>query len=185
MIEHVKSCLHRNKSIIAVSGKSGCGNTTLSTLIANTLNLKLVNYTFRALAAERGQSLEDIMSEAAVNDEIDRLIDRRQREMAEETGSVLASRLAIWLKKDACLKVYLHADLSVRIDRIRKREGWSEEYALAHTEKRDREDRERYLKTYKIDNNQYQFADIIFDTGLHTPQQLLESVLNELQKYCQ
>ena len=35
---------------IAVSGKSGCGNTTVSSLLARSLGIKLVNYTFRQLA---------------------------------------------------------------------------------------------------------------------------------------
>ena len=35
---------------IAISGKSGCGNTTVSTLLSEKLGIKLINYTFRTLA---------------------------------------------------------------------------------------------------------------------------------------
>jgi cytidylate kinase len=42
---------------IAISGKSGCGNTTVSTLLAKTLGIKLINYTFRQLAEEKGMTL--------------------------------------------------------------------------------------------------------------------------------
>jgi cytidylate kinase len=35
---------------IAISGKSGCGNSTVSRIVANRLGLRLVNYTVRALA---------------------------------------------------------------------------------------------------------------------------------------
>ena len=38
---------------IAISGKSGCGNTTVSGLLAQKLGIKLINYTFRQLAEEK------------------------------------------------------------------------------------------------------------------------------------
>ncbi|MDR0624827.1 MAG: cytidylate kinase, partial [Treponema sp.] len=37
---------------IAVSGKSGCGNTTVSKIVADTLGLEFINFTFRSLARE-------------------------------------------------------------------------------------------------------------------------------------
>lgn len=39
---------------VAISGKSGCGNTTVSSMLAEKLGIKLINYTFRQLAAEKG-----------------------------------------------------------------------------------------------------------------------------------
>ncbi len=39
---------------IAISGKSGCGNTTVSTLVADRMNYKMINFTFRTLAKEKG-----------------------------------------------------------------------------------------------------------------------------------
>ncbi|HEY9053576.1 MAG TPA: hypothetical protein VIO60_02025, partial [Rectinemataceae bacterium] len=33
-------------SIIAISGKSGCGNTTVSRLVAKRLERRFINYTF-------------------------------------------------------------------------------------------------------------------------------------------
>ncbi|MDR1566822.1 MAG: cytidylate kinase, partial [Treponema sp.] len=38
---------------IAVSGKSGCGNTTVSRLVADALDLRFINFTFRSLAREK------------------------------------------------------------------------------------------------------------------------------------
>ena len=183
-IEELKTCFREKKAVIAVSGKSGCGNTTVSSLIARTLDITLINYTFRSLAKERGITLEDVMEEAARSHEIDRLVDTRQIELAEKKSAVLASRLAIWLKKDALLKVYLHADFQIRVERIGKREGWTIEQTIVHTEKRDREDHQRYQELYNIDNNEYQFADIILDTGSLGPEQLLGAVLDELRKLC-
>jgi len=38
---------------IAVSGKSGCGNTTISRLVSEKLELSFINFTFRSLIAVR------------------------------------------------------------------------------------------------------------------------------------
>jgi len=41
---------------IAISGKSGCGNSTVSRIVATRLGLRVVNYTFKDLARDRGMS---------------------------------------------------------------------------------------------------------------------------------
>ena len=58
-----------NKEVrVAISGKSGCGNTTVSTLLSQKLGVKLINYTFRQLAEEKGMTLKEVI-EAAKNDD--------------------------------------------------------------------------------------------------------------------
>src|SRR5690606_32898826 len=147
-IELPKSYLDQPKqkrAVVAISGKSGCGNTTVTKLLAKTLDLSMVNYTFRNLAAEEGVSLETIIERAKANPEIDRHVDRRQAELAEQGSCVLGSRLAIWVCKNAHLKVYLTADVSVRAARIRQREGGDLDAVLAATLARDKADRQRYM----------------------------------------
>lgn len=177
MIEVVRARARELGASIAVSGKSGCGNTTLSRLIADSLGLEFINFTFRSLAQERGVTLDDIIRLAAESDEIDRTVDTRQLELADGGRCVLASRLAIWLKKDADLKVYLYADPEVRIERIANREGWDLDEAKEHTSMRDREDHQRYLDIYGIDNDSYDFADIVLDAGALDPFQELDAVV--------
>ncbi|HLW21669.1 MAG TPA: cytidylate kinase, partial [Sphaerochaetaceae bacterium] len=57
---------------IAISGKSGCGNTTVSTLVAQRLDYPLINFTFRNLAKERGIDFWDFCRMAEEDDSIDR-----------------------------------------------------------------------------------------------------------------
>ena len=78
---------------------------------------------------------------------------------------MLSSRLAIWMLKGDVVKVYLEAGPDVRAARIVKREGGDLAEKAAYTAERDRLDRERYLKLYGIDNDDYSFADLIIDTG--------------------
>jgi cytidylate kinase len=149
---------------IAVSGKSGCGNTTVSRILAERLGVRLINYTFHDMAVERGMSFEQLCLLAETDSQYDRHLDRRQVELAMEGSCVLASRLAIWLLDQADLKVYLYASAEVRARRIAGREEIPWRKSLRNVEARDTRDRNRYLKLYDIDIDDYGFADLVVDT---------------------
>jgi len=152
---------------IAVSGKSGCGNTTVSRLLAERLGVRLINYTFHDMAKERGIPFEQLCLLAENDSQYDRYLDRRQVELALEGSCVLASRLAIWLLERADLKVYLYASAKVRARRIARREGTQWRQSLQDIELRDSRDRNRYLKLYGMDIDNYDFADpvvVVIDT---------------------
>jgi cytidylate kinase len=168
---------------IAVSGKSGCGNTTVSRLTAERLGLRFINFTFRSLAEEKGLSLEEVLALAAKDDSWDREVDSRQAGLAREGGGcVLGSRLAIWMLPEADLKVYLRARAITRAGRIAKREGGNLEEVAAFTEERDRQDRERYKRIYQIDNDDYHFADLIIDTDDIGPEQIAELIAGRIKQ---
>ena len=166
------------KMKIAISGKSGCGNTTVSRLVSEKLELAFINFTFRSLAEEKGLTLNDVMAKAAEDDWWDREVDRRQVAMAQKAGGcVLGSRLAVWMLKEADLKVYLRADPKIRAERIARREGGTLEEIADYTLERDRQDRERYLRIYKIDNDDYSFADLIIDTDTMGIEEIASAII--------
>jgi cytidylate kinase len=163
---------------IAISGKSGCGNTTVSRLVADMLGIRFINFTFRSLATERGMSLPEVLVQAAKDDSWDREVDRRQVALAREGGGcVLGSRLAIWMLGEADLKVYLNAAPETRARRIVRREGGTLESVAAFTAERDRQDRERYIRIYGIDNDDYGFADLIIDTDTLDPKRIADLIV--------
>ena len=166
---------------IAISSKSGCGNTTVTTLLAEKLGYKMVNFTFRQLAAERGVDFWTFCRMAEADDDIDRELDRRQVEMAmAEENCVLGSRLAIWMLEKADLKVYLQATSETRAKRVLKREGGSLEERMAQTEMRDRNDSARYTRIYGIDNSDTSVADLVIDTDDRTPEEIVELISEKL-----
>ncbi|MEW6548112.1 MAG: (d)CMP kinase [Spirochaetota bacterium] len=151
-------------SIIAISGKSGCGNTTVSKMVAERLGLRFINYTFRALAQERGLSLAQILALAEEDPAWDRLLDARQVELARMQDCVIGSRLAIWMLPEAGLKVYLKASQGARVARIHTREGGDPVQIGRFTLERDAKDHKRYLDTYGIDNDDVSLAHLVIDT---------------------
>lgn len=169
-----------NNYRIAVSGKSGCGNTTVSTLLAEKLGIKVVNYTFRNLAKEEGLDFEEVCRQAENDPKWDYLVDERQLALANAQPSVLASRLAIWLWKEAHLRIYLQAPLEVRSGRIYKREGGDLQAAVDKTERRDERDHRRYLALYGIDNDDLTKADLVVDVSYMTPDQIVAQILERL-----
>lgn len=170
---------------IAISGKSGCGNTTASKLLAQTLDLRMINYTFRNLAAEKNLELNEILVQAQKDPSWDRFLDNKQAELAATGNCVLGSRLAIWILKDADLKVYLRASPETRAKRIWEREsekhpGLSLDSVIEDTARRDLHDRVRYLKLYGIDNDIFDFADLIIDTTTRDPRMVLDDIMQAL-----
>ena len=162
---------------VAISGKSGCGNSTVSRLVAQKLGIRMINYTFRTLAEEQGVSFAEMRHMAEEDPQWDRIVDKRQREMALEGSCVLGSRLAVWvLREEADLRVFLDATEEERARRIQKREGGTFEQKLKETRTRDKNDRERYLRLYGIDNNDYSFCDLIVDTERHVPEEIAELI---------
>ncbi|MEE8441891.1 MAG: cytidylate kinase family protein, partial [Spirochaetia bacterium] len=163
-----------------ISGKSGCGNSTVSRIVAKRLGYKLVNYTFHSIAQEIGVSFDEMCELAEQDDKWDHYVDERQVEMARDGNTVLGSRLAIWVLDDADFRVYLDARLEVRAGRIQKREGGALEQVSTRTTTRDRRDHDRYLRLYGIDNNNFSFVDLVVDTEDMTPEEIADVILESV-----
>lgn len=148
-------------------------------MVADRLGLRLVNYTFRNLAKEHDMTFEELQKAAETDFKWDRYLDKKQLDLAREGDCVLGSRLAVWLLEEADLSVYLTAPLDVRARRIREREGGSFEEVLEETKSRDHRDRERYLKLYDIDNNDYDFVDLVIDTENMEPHEVASKIVAE------
>lgn len=167
---------------VAISGKSGCGNTTVSGLLSKTLGIKLINYTFRQLAEEKGMTLAQVIEAAKNDDSYDKYVDSHQVELAMKESCVLGSRLAIWMLKDADLKVYLFASDETRANRVFNREGGDIEQIKSFTAMRDSEDTKRYKEFYNIDNNNYDFVDLFIDVNTKTPEEIVQDILDKLEE---
>jgi CMP/dCMP kinase len=163
---------------IAISGKSGCGNSTVSRIVAQRLGLRVINYTFKDLAKDRGMSFEDVCRLAETDPQYDLTIDRMQVQLADQGGCVLGSRLAIWLLRDSAFTVYLRAPVEVRAARIAKREGKDPAVALRETEDRDRRDADRYSRLYGYDVDRFEFAVLVVDTETLTQEQVAQEIVD-------
>ncbi|MBN1411147.1 MAG: cytidylate kinase family protein [Spirochaetales bacterium] len=168
--------------VIAISGKSGCGNSTVSRLVAARLNIKIINYTFHDMAREMNLDFKEFCLLSEKDPKYDRYLDKKQVELASDGDCVLGSRLAIWLLKNADLKVYLKGRLEVRAKRIARRESSGFNIALMETYERDKRDRERFIRLYDIDIDKYEFADLIVDTEKGGVKYVADEIIKAFKK---
>jgi cytidylate kinase len=168
---------------IAISGHSGCGNTTATTNVGQALGLKIVNYTFRDLAKELDMSFDDLHKEAPSNFIFDYLTDLKCIRATLTENIVLGTRLAAWLM-DADLRIWLHAPLEARARRINKRESEKAatyEAVLYKTLKRDEQNRNRYLQLYGLDIHDHSDFDITINTDKLTAEQVSSLIVAAAQ----
>jgi len=147
---------------IAISGLTGCGNSTASTRVAKALRLKKFNYTFHDLARDLELPFARVHELAEKYAKYDYLLDKKQIEFAlKEKNCVVGSRLAVFLERIAPrlgmkkprfdLKVWLTAPLQTRAERLSERDARSFEEALKEVVYRDDSNKTRYWKLYGID----------------------------------
>jgi cytidylate kinase len=163
--------------IIAISGKAGCGNTTVLHLVAEKLGFEPINYTFRSMAADMGIPFEELLKRAQENLEYDRMLDEHQAMLARKGNTVIGSRLAIWMVPEADLKVYLKASHEVRVRRIHAREGGDLASIEQFTRERDARDRSRYLTLYNIDIDDFSCAHLVIDTERWSAVQIAQIIV--------
>jgi len=173
--------------LLTVSGPPGSGKSTNAAALADAFDLDHVSGgdIFRELAAERDLSPVEFNELAEENDQIDRDLDARLREIAvEDDDVVLESRLAGWLAGDhADVKIWLDAPLAVRADRIADREDKSTAVAREETERREQSERKRYQAYYNIDIAELSIYDITYNTARWGPEAVQRMLATAVEAY--
>jgi cytidylate kinase len=173
--------------LLTVSGPAGSGKTTFAKSLADELGYEHVSGgdIFRSLAEERGVSLVEFNKLAEEDDQVDRDLDRRLRDIASDREDlVLESRLAGWMAGEyADLKFWLDAPLNVRVDRVADREGKDVAVAREETTERAESEAKRYLEYYDIDIEDRSIYDLVVNTARWTAAAEVEFALAALAAY--
>lgn len=173
--------------LLTVSGPPGSGKSTTAEGLANAFDLDHVSGgdIFRELAAERDLTPLEFNKLAEEDEEIDRDLDRRLREIAtQEDDLVLESRLAGWLAGDyADFRIWLNAPLDVRAARISDREDKSVKQAATETRARAGSEAQRYEEYYGIDINDLTIYDLSINTARWNPDDVLAMLTTAIENY--
>ncbi|RQH00429.1 (d)CMP kinase [Natrarchaeobius oligotrophus] len=173
--------------LLTVSGPPGSGKSTTAGLLAEAFDLSHVSGgdIFRELADERGYTPLEFNKLAEENDQIDRDLDRRLREIARtEDDLVLESRLAGWLAGDeADFRFWLDAPANVRGQRIADREDKDPERATEETKAREASEAQRYEEYYGIDIQDLTIYDLSVNTARWDPDAVLDMLVTAVDEY--
>ena len=173
--------------LLTISGPAGSGKSTAAAALAEALDYDHVSGgdIFRDLAAERGLTPLELNKQAEEDDQIDRDLDRRLREIAATREDlVLESRLAGWMAGEhADFRVWLDAPLSVRAERIADREDKSVELARKETRERSESEARRYEAYYSIDIEELTIYDLAVNTARLSPEAVIDVILTTVEGY--
>jgi len=172
--------------VLSISGLHGSGKSTYARAIAEAYGLRLVSagQFFRRIAKERGLTLERLTEEANKDSGIDRLIDDMTKQEAEKGNVILDGQLSGWVAREkADIKIFLTAPDDVRFERIALRDGIPVEVARGQTLMRERAQRERFIRYYKIDPSDLSVYDVIFDTSLQPLEENIKILKDIVSEY--
>lgn len=150
----------RKKIIICISGLAGSGKSTAARRIAEHYGLKYYSGgdALKAVASEMGYGVAErgwweteggmrFLDERLRNLNLDRCVDEKMLEWAEEGNVVLDSWTMPWLLREG-FKIWLDASEGVRAQRIARRDGISVEEAIKRMRERESRTREIYSRLY-------------------------------------
>ena len=162
--------------LLTVSGPPGSGKSTTAAALAEAFDLEHISGgdIFRELAAEHDMSAVEFNKLAEEDDQIDRDLDRRLRDIALDRDDVLLeSRLAGWLAGDAAdLRFWLDAPVDVRAERIADREDKDADIAREETVTREESEAHRYEEYYDIDITDLSIYDVALNTARWGPEEV-------------
>src|SRR6056297_1130429 len=173
--------------LLTVSGPPGSGKSTNAAALADRFDLDHVSGgdIFRELADERGYTPVEFNELAEEDEQIDRDLDRRLREIAVDGEDILLeSRLAGWLAADhADIKIWLDAPREIRAERIADREEKPVEVARQETSRRENSESLRYKEYYNIDIADLTIYDITCNTARWGPESMQQVLVAAVEAY--
>jgi len=173
--------------IVTVSGPPGSGTSTLSSVVADYFKLTYISSgdMFRAMAKERGVSLEEFGYMAQADPAIDKQIDEHQVEVSKNGDDLLFEGRLSGRFIDADLKIMLKTDIKVRARRISQRENISLEQAMQETLTRQESEAKRYREFYNIDISDLSPYDLVIESSVWNPEataQLTITAIGSMKK---
>ncbi|MDR0796623.1 MAG: cytidylate kinase family protein [Tannerella sp.] len=170
--------------IISITGDLGSGKSTVAELLCKRLNYEYI-YTGqiqRKIANRYNMTTLELNNYSETHPEIDEEIDSTFKSLNESTNLIVDSRLA-WFFIPKSFKVFLKTDLIVSANRIsgdnqRKEESYSsEKEAVDKIIARKVSENKRYMELYGADCSDLNNFDLIVDTSVITPEEVVDIIL--------
>ncbi|MEK7613605.1 MAG: (d)CMP kinase [Patescibacteria group bacterium] len=182
------------KSIITIAGAVGSGKSTTAKRVAELLAYKHFSSgdLFRAIARDRGLSVEALNLTAEEQTEIDHQVDELLKKMGRDDNHlVIDSRLAFhWMPQS--FKVYLSLNPDTAAERIfhhLQTEGRVSQTASSVEEVRQNiatrveSEKKRYKNLYAVDVTDTTPFNLVIDTKENTLDRVVETIISSYQDW--
>ncbi len=160
--------------IIAISGLTGSGKTTIGDKVAHKLRIKHVSMTHKKFIPASTELLQFTKN---ATPQFERSFDKEIIREARSVDSVVTTWLGPWLIKDAVVKVWLHASLNTRIKRKIKELRKPIKNVRQYVIDKDETNKRRYKKIYGIDLDNRRIFDIDINTDKVTISQAADLII--------
>ncbi len=176
--------------IITIHGQAGSGKSSISKLLAKRLRYKRysVGDLRRQIAKKHKLTISQLNKLGERHDWTDKEPDQLQKKLGKQRKNFVIDGRTCFYFIPHSFKVYLHADIKMRAKRVFKDERKAERFrSIKDAEKalleRDRSDRLRYRKYYRLDINKMRHYDLVIDTTSLTKRQIVEKIMKAKKKY--
>ncbi|MBN1385639.1 (d)CMP kinase [Candidatus Woesearchaeota archaeon] len=174
--------------IITVSGTGGSGKSSVAKILASKLGYAhaSIGDLQREIAREKSISILELGELEAKDRKIDALIDEKQSRLGERENIVIDTWLGAHFIPHA-FKVFIDADLAVRVDRRVKQKREEESFedkneAMKSLKAREEINRERWIRYYGFDYLDKSNYDLIIDTTHRTAEEVAKAILDKIDE---
>lgn len=152
--------------IITIGGLAGTGTSTAAKNLSECLDIPYISAgdVFRQMATESGMTLLEFSEFAEGNDDIDKALDKRQAEIANNSDNLIVEGRISAFFVDADYKFWLMAPDNIRAERISYREDKDLDVVISEMEERTASERKRYMEIHGIDIDNLDIYDLIVNT---------------------
>ena len=176
---------------ISLAGDLGSGKSTVSNLLLE--HYKDMEYystgaIMRAVAKERGCTIEELNRATEENNELDTLIDNGLIALSDDPRSLIIDSRMAWHFVRGTFRVYLSCDAETSAARIMnaRREGESfESFAEAceNIKSRRASERKRYSEQYGVDITDMSNYDLVLDTTYISPETVADYLIEAFESF--
>ena len=167
--------------IITITGLPGSGKTSVAKELAKHLHIKHYSMgdLFRKLAHKKHKNFLKLMKE---KEKIIDFLDKEQVKISKNNkNAIIDSRLGAYLVKNAKYRIYLHASLKKRAERLVKRDKENYKEAVKEILSREKFEINHYKKRYNVDYRNKKPYSIIINTEDLTVAQTVKKILDKIK----